>query len=1164
MTTECPSCGSATTPGTTVCVTCGEPLASPERKLVTLLFADLTGYTELCSQLDPEDVHGFVRPAMTSLRRVVESYGGSVPSMQGDGFMATFGVPVAHEDDAERAVRAAAALQSQVAQLNSRTTGMRIPDLHVGVNTGEVLVAGSREASGFSLAGDAVNLAARLCGLSTGGRALVAESTRALTSSAATFGPRILQQVRGLPEPVAAYELLDVTPERVARPGRRHGIVGRHAELARVDEVRHDVVARGRSHLLLVTGEAGVGKTRLLDEVAARAAEDWQVLRGGASPYGESLPFSALTNAVAALAGVSRRSGEHEVTQGLRRLLSGLSLGERAESIVRTLAGLSSEIVVGESTGTGEALVAAARALRVMVEAIAAKRPTLVLLDDLQWADVPLWELLDDIAARPWSSPVLVVGSCREGVARGQGAEVLRLEALSDSDMSAVLVDLFGVDPPAWLVQELLARAGGNPLFLEELAGLLRESGAVVVRDGRCEVADADLVLQVPASLRMFIAARLDVLPPHEKAVLQDASVCGGETWDIVLRRLAPDRDPSPALAGLTAAGLLVHRSSSAVPGAAEYAFKHVVIRDVAYESLPRRARSLRHSTVAQTLRDLAAENELFQPQPSVLAHHYEQAWALGRSPALGIAPAPALARLAVTHMLRWARHLLRYQAQSAFAVLGRAVEIAESSADAVPASSEVELRVLAARAMSELGSYDGALEHARRARELCDQPDVSDVQRADALDTEGHIRSYRLEMEQARELLAAAHDLYTVAGDLSGQALTLRHLAETWRLTDLGQLIETLKQAYALYTLAGDREGRATLAQDIAYAETMRGGREFVRWYDEARRLVEDSSDLRGQAALLRARGVYETNRGEYAEAGRLFEAARRVAVEAGNRWVEADALIGQTQMRVATGDLVEARSSAVEAAELAQRIDWPRLHALALLQEAVVSGREGQPEAAWRLLRVGRDEIVEMGVTFSLAEADEAEAQVALDQGVPGRAMEAATRAMESWSALEGRLSSLLPASVRARAALLSRQPSCPTLLADLARAAAGLEADWYASLATALAAQWELLEGREPEFSDVGLATPELRAIDAENRGLSALAHHDAAAAATSFAAAVDAWATLGVTVWRARAQAWLLDALGRSEAPDVEDAGAELARLRGLLPHAAPEIFAPVGL
>ena len=731
---RCPACGSDLPADARDCPTCGEPVLPSERKVVTVLFADLAGYTAMAETLDPEEVYGAVRPWMTDLRLVVEAHGGTVPQVMGDGFMAVFGVPTLHDDDAERGVHAALALVGRAERLARRQTDIRFPGLHVGVNTGEVIVAPSREASGFAVVGDPVNVASRLAGLAVAGQVLVGESTRTLTRHAMRYGPRTLQAAKGKARPLAAFEARGVRTLSAHRPeGSRSSTTGRspfvdrQAALRRLAAEAAAVASTGRARVVVIVDEPGLGKTRLADELRSRLP-GWLHLHGACHPYGQRLPLAAIADAVAAAIGL----GSVRWSAGARRKLRAFaaeSIGAPSDASVTSLM-RQLETILGlhdASTGGGEALRPgglardAGAAVEPVVRAIAAGRPTLVVLDDVQWADPDLLALLDGVDREPWGDRVLFLALARpEPEAWHRHLTTVHLGALPVRDARRVTESVLGGGVPAVVLRRLVARAAGNPLYLEESARMLVESRALVRGPRGWHVADPGAVERVPATLRLVVAARLDRLSRTAKRTLQDASVAGAVAWDALLLRMAAtgpasmtDGSVHEALLELEDRDILRRRMTSRVPGAVELEFKHDVIRDVAYESLPRAERAARHRLIADWLRERVGDTAV-----AAIAHQYEQAWELARR-ATGRIADRETGSLAADYLRRWGDAVFALQPRLAEALYARGLTIAEADPDAVDEDQLARLLIGRAEGLGELGRHREAIEIAQRALDL-------------------------------------------------------------------------------------------------------------------------------------------------------------------------------------------------------------------------------------------------------------------------------------------------------------------------------------------------------------------------------------------------------------------------------------------------------------
>ena len=1138
---SCRSCGAPVTAGAATCAVCGEPTAPPERKLVTLLFADLTGYTELCSRLDPEDVHDFVRPAMTALRRVVESFGGSVPQLQGDGFMAVFGAPVAHEDDAARAVHAAVALHAEVDAINRSSDRLRIPALHIGVNTGEVFVAASREASGFSLAGDPVNLASRLCSLAGGGETLAGLRTVELAGPGLRLGPRRDLVVRGHADPVPVHQLLGLDPAKAGGTRDDAGkFVGRADVMAVLHAALDDAVATRTSRVLLLTGEAGQGKTRVAGEFLSRRA-GVTVLRGRCTPYGRRRPLQAIVDAIATHLGVPAGAPAKEVATAARQ-----AFGPRVPSLVAQVVALVGPPGREEVAGT-DRLAADLAAVRSVLVAIAATQPVVLLLDDLHWGDPDLLAVVGDLHANPLGALVLVLGLTRPDADLPEGLPRRELGALPDDDMRRLLADLLGEDPPPWLATDLLTRAGGNPLFLEECTRMLLETGGIS-RGAAGVDADRTQVRRVPNNMRMFIAARLDSLAPAEKRLLQRASVAGDTVWAGLLAETADEPDLRETLASLVDRGLLRRSATSSVPADEEYVFKHVLIRDVAYESLARRDRSVLHRIVGTWL------TELSEGGPAVplglLAYHFHQAFALARSDTAGVQPSCDLARLAVRHLLAWGRSLYRYQAREAEAALTQALDVVHAARQCIPDETYAALLVERAGALNELGRFGEAIEDCRTAEEVATTVDDAHL-RARALLAHSRSLSHLSRIHRARELHAEAVQLLERVGDASQLAAATFQAAENLRYEDLPAMTRLLREAYDRYGTAGDEAGQATVSRHLAYMLSPVGGAEFLRWYELAEDSARDELELRGRAATRVTLAFHQQFCGDLAVALDTARLARQDAAEAGARAFEMNALLVEQECLSALGRAEESDRVLDEVLARAEALGSRRWRAIGLVNGTRTAARGRRAALAWQHLREARRTLAEIGEQNAELGVLVYEAELLLDSGRWGEALGAAERAVDRAESLGWSLASTLPRLMAARAAVADGSDRAERLVAEAMDAARRHDAPRYGALAAACLEQHQLLTGQTASATLARSAgdLPETHATAAENEALRLLRSGNPAEAATALERAAATWETLGATVWLARALIWQGQALRRAG----DNAGAALVEepVTGLL-------------
>ncbi|MFO7571545.1 MAG: AAA family ATPase, partial [Gaiellaceae bacterium] len=599
----CPSCGQENPDGFRLCGMCGASLvavtepAREERKVVTVLFCDLVGFTARAEQLDPEEVRAVLRPYHDRVRAELERHGGTVEKFIGDAVMALFGAPTTHEDDPERAVRAALAIRDFAVEEEL--------ELRVGVTTGEALVSlGASASEGEGMAsGDVVNTAARLQASAPVNGILVDDTTYRATRQTIDYGGAQPVEAKGKAEPIAVWEAsearsrfgVDVTHDA------RSELVGREREL---DSLR-DAFARARHdrtpQLLTLVGVPGIGKSRLVHELQRIVDADPELVtwrQGRCLAYGDGVAYWALGEMVKAQAGIHERDSEEEA-EGKLRAAADAALGDDrdarwVESHLRPLVGLETETGLGGDR-RGEAFAA----WRRFLEALAEQRPLVLVFEDLHWADEGLLDFLDELVDWLTDVPVLVVGSARpELLERRPGwgggklnASTLGLSPLT-SEQTALLIShvLERSVLPAETQQALLERAEGNPLYAEQFAQLYLERGATEE-------------LPLPETLQGIVAARLDGLSPEEKGVLQDASVMGKVFWAGSLQ--AGSDGTEPRLRSLERKGFLTRQRRSSLEGESEWAFSHMLLRDVAYGQIPRAERGEKHRRAAEWIEGL-------------------------------------------------------------------------------------------------------------------------------------------------------------------------------------------------------------------------------------------------------------------------------------------------------------------------------------------------------------------------------------------------------------------------------------------------------------------------------------------------------------------------------------------------------------------------------
>lgn len=674
---RCPSCSHANAEGAKFCSECGTALAAAlgageQRRVVTVLFFDLVGFTARSDAMDPEDVRAFLVPFYELVTDEVARHGGMVDKFFGDGAMVVFGVPVAHEDDAERAVRTALRVLERLPGL-----GLDL-QARIGVNTGEVLVALDALASGEAVTGDTVNTAARLQTVAPIGGVVVGERTWGATHEAFEYEELEPAVLKGKAEPVRVLRVARVrTPAGSDMLETRGTIfVGREAELGELQAVFAQAVESGAARIVTLLGEAGLGKSRLLAELRDSVGESgvtW--LQGRCLPYGEGITYWPLAEIVKAHAGILDTDGA-EVAE--RKLLRVLPDGPETPWLRERLLPLLALDTASASAARPDELHAA---WRRFLEHLAGSRPAVLVFEDLHWAEEGLLAFLESLPDA--AAPVLVIGTARpELLTRAPDilghAPRVELAPLSESETGRLVAGLLdAVVLPAEVQRPILERAAGNPLFAEEFVRLLRDRGLVVEKGASWElVAGADL--PVPDSLQALIAARLDLLTPDEIAVLADASVVGKVFWPGAVAHMG-GRDPAlvlTLLARLAARDLLRPVRTSSLEGELEYSFWHALIRDVAYGRLSRRARADRHLAAALWIEEAAGTR--VEELAGVLAHHYSTAAELFRA-ARDTEQAAVAEAGALRFLVLAGERALGFDTPAALANLSRAVELTPS-----------------------------------------------------------------------------------------------------------------------------------------------------------------------------------------------------------------------------------------------------------------------------------------------------------------------------------------------------------------------------------------------------------------------------------------------------------------------------------------------------
>ena len=607
-----------------------------ERRQVTVLFADLSGYTAVSERMDPESVKGLVERSLRRLGEEVTRHGGTVDKYIGDNVMAIFGAPVAHEDDEERAVRAALGMQAAMGEINSELTTRHGTSfqLRVGINTGEVLAGAVGD--GYTVIGDTVNVAARLQAAGRPGTVTVGERTYRATKGVVEWRELAPLHLKGKTEPVPAWEAagsLSAQPTRRARAATP--LVGRDDELSLMESLYGRVTRERRPHLVTLVGQAGVGKSRLLHEFRQRVehlAEETPAFREGRClPYGSGVVYWALSEVIRADAGILDEDSADQAWEKIKDYACELLLHdeeereavERRAALVARLLGIDvpDDAAPTELEDPQKLREAFFSAIRATMEARSEEQPLVLAFEDIHWADHGMLDLIEYLAQ--WvRGPLLLLCLARDELLEHRaawgggrrGATSIFLDPLSADETRELVTALLPGSAHAEKAADMVAtRAGGNPFFAEEMARMLAEEGTI-------ETAE------LPGTVQALLAARLDSLELHERQLLQQASVVGRTFWEGSLAGVARDAgfDLHDALMSLQEKDLVVASTGSQLAGEQEYAFKHVLIRDVAYGMLPKSVRSTKHFEVGRFIEDRMGDRT--DEVVTVLAEHYGRA----------------------------------------------------------------------------------------------------------------------------------------------------------------------------------------------------------------------------------------------------------------------------------------------------------------------------------------------------------------------------------------------------------------------------------------------------------------------------------------------------------------------------------------------------------
>jgi class 3 adenylate cyclase/tetratricopeptide (TPR) repeat protein len=890
----CPRCGRENADDARFCSACGAELAVAERrresrKVVTVLFCDLVGSTALGESTDPEALRTRMRGYFADLRAILERHGGSVEKFVGDAVMAVFGIPVAHEDDALRAVRAAWEMREAV---TAHGLAARI-----GVNTGEVVVGGEAETL---VTGDAVNVAARLEQSAPAGEVLLGSETRLLVRDAVRVEPVEPLTLKGKAQPVEAFRLLDVIAG--AEPVARHPesvLVGRERERARLRREYEDTVADRACRLVTLLGPAGVGKSRLVADFLEHARREADVLHGRCLNYGEGITYWPLVELLLAI-------------------------------------GVEPETVLGSSAAETQL------AFRRLLEERAAERPQIVVFDDIHWAERTFLELIEHVADLSRGAPILLLCVARTelldahpGWGGGKlNATSLLLEPLGADDCDR-LIDTLAVDAiDDETRQRIIVASQGNPLFVHEMLAMARE------RQG-----DGGLV--VPPTIHALLQARLDALPDDERTVVECGSVEGQVFHRGSVAELAPPVRPAvEAHLSALVRQELIRPDSTVFAGDEAFRFRHILIRDAAYESLPKATRARLHEQFANWL-----EGQELIERDEILGYHLEQAHRYRGELDPDAIELPGLAGRAAEHLAAAGRAALdRGDARAARTLLERAAAV-------LPPDGERRLALAPELADAYYETADQrALEVLTKARSA-DNP-TTRARAAVRLGTFGQGGANESEKEQRVALLEEARAVFETEADHLGLAECWRAEAEErWIACRAEETAEACERALQHLEEAGaahgylDRSIRHRLLRTLVFSPIP---------VDEAlARVRELSRDDDGPLIRAAERGVTGTlvsMRGEIDYGLELVHGAQQVFRDAGQPVQAGAQAISEASIEIRAGAWPQAERTLRDSfADLEKRGDYTYSSTLVAML-AIVLVSKGEHAAARETLDEAR----------------------------------------------------------------------------------------------------------------------------------------------------------------------------------------------------------------
>ncbi|HET9810059.1 MAG TPA: adenylate/guanylate cyclase domain-containing protein, partial [Candidatus Limnocylindria bacterium] len=897
----------------------GAATLGEQRKVVTILFADLSGSTPLAEKLDPEDLRRILASYFNQLARQIRRYEGTIDKYIGDAVMAVFGAPISHEDDAERAIRAALAMQESIAKLNddlAREHGVRLA-LRIGINTGEVVAGllGGDVQSAYTVVGDAVNTAQRLESVAGLGQVLVSETTQRLAIHAFEFEVLPPVALKGKTERVPVFGVLQRRDEEIEPDASP--LVGREAELEQLRAALNDAIL-GNGRVVHVSGEAGVGKSRVVNEFRSALAGGIERMAARCASYETNTPYALVAGLVR---GTFSIHAADDRVRARAALVEGLTrYGMPADDMSIDL--LLDVMAYGDSSQQDPQLKQRLliALLRALLTRAAARAPFVIVAEDLHWIDSGSLDVLSELVREIPSLSGLFVTTSRSTWAPPWIAQRLAIEPLPEAEARSLVEEIVELPVTDELARTILARTGGNPFFIEEVVRELQSAGALREHDGKL-VAALDVATRLPATIQEVLEARLDRLADGPKRVIRPAAVIGRSFWLRLLERLVAG-PLAPDLAALEQDAFITARS---VAPEVTYVFRQALIQEVAYETQLLSERRRSHGEIGAAIEALYADR--LEEFVDLLAYHYErsedaqravrwlvragdrarslfanaEALALYRA-ALARAPEGTGGDRAGDILERIADvQLLTGQYDDALASLasGR-----ERSADAPPPVAARHWRKSATARLMK-ADYDASVEALERARAVLAGA-AADVEAAHVELQAGQLAWRRGDYASAREALTAAVAIgeSMKADDVLAEGL--KQLGNVSFLAGKRNDAETYyRRSLAIYERLSDTAGLANVHSNLGVVY-----RRMARW-DDALRELDASLQLRermgdpwGIGTIHNNIGEVHRTRGELAAALAAYERAIEVWRPIGYSAGVALALTGLGAAIVESGD--------------------------------------------------------------------------------------------------------------------------------------------------------------------------------------------------------------------------------------------------------------------